>query len=576
MCGIAGILNKNNHGVTDDLILMLSCMHNRGPDGVAIQVGKNTRNSMESHELSSPHEDGRFGLGHVRLAIVGGELGKQPFTSCDGRLTLEHNGEIYNYKHIRNELTSSHNFVSSSDSEVILHLLEEKLAQSSTLLEAITKMAKSLDGVYGIALKDHQTGEIALVRDLLGVRQLYYSNDPEQVTFASEQKAIWLLGGNKLVRRVMPGHAVIISKTGSVLEHRIAEPPNSLKSNKNDFRYNTVEEAIMAYKKSLISAMRKRTEGLDRIGIIFSGGIDSVLVAWLAKDLVKEVTCYNAGTVDSTDILFARKVADDLNLKLVVNVITKRSTEEMLPKIVHAIEDRDAVQVEVALPIYSAMAMAKKDHIKVVFSGQGVDEIFGGYSWYPKIVASEGYTSLRNHMIEDLFLLYKETLEREDKTTMAHGIEMREPYLDVNVIDTAFDMNPRLNVTGPNDNLGKQIHRKLAAQLGIPQEIAFRNKSAAQHGSGMHFIIDEIARQNGFNESTITSSYLRQLQNRELLGSSQRYGFKYGNKELWQTSPHIQLYLDKIFESVFGKSSTAIDTSDEEYLLTNRITRKCS
>jgi len=188
MCGIAGILNKNNHGVTEDLILMLSCMHNRGPDGVAIQVGENRRNSMESSELSSPYTDGRFGLGHVRLAIVGGQLGKQPFTSCDGRITLEHNGEIYNYKEIRNRLTATHNFVSSSDSEVILHLLEEKLAQSASLLEAITKMAKTLDGVYGIAVKDHKTGEIALVRDLLGVRQLYYSDDPEQVTFASEQK----------------------------------------------------------------------------------------------------------------------------------------------------------------------------------------------------------------------------------------------------------------------------------------------------------------------------------------------------------------------------------------------------
>ena len=576
MCGIAGILNKNNHGVTEDLILMLSCMHNRGPDGVAIQVGENRRNSMESSELSSPYTDGRFGLGHVRLAIVGGQLGKQPFTSCDGRLTLEHNGEIYNYKEIRNRLTATHNFVSSSDSEVILHLLEEKLAQSSSLLEAITKMAKTLDGVYGIAVKDHKTGEIALVRDLLGVRQLYYSDDPEQVTFASEQKAIWLLGGNKSVRRVMPGHAVIISNKGSLIEHRIAEPPSSLKSDKMDFRYNTLEQALKAYKKSLISAMRKRTEGLDRIGIIFSGGIDSVLVAWLAKDLAKEVICYNAGTLDSSDILFARKVADDLQLKLVVNVITKRSTEEMLPKIIHAIEERDAVQVEVALPIYSAMAMAKKDHIKVVFSGQGVDEIFGGYPWYPKIVASEGYSSLRNHMIEDLFLLYKETLEREDKTTMAHGIEMREPYLDINVIDTAFDMNPRLNITGPDDTLGKQVHRKLAAELGIPKEIAYRNKSAAQHGSGMHFIIDEIAREKGFTESTISSGYVRQLEKRELLGSSQRYGFKYGNKELWQTAPHIQLYLDKIFEGVFGKSSTSIDTSDEEYLLTNRIIRKSS
>jgi asparagine synthase (glutamine-hydrolysing) len=574
MCGIAGILNKNNEGVTEDLILMLSCMHNRGPDGVAIQVGENEPSYLGSSELSSPYIDGRFGLGHVRLAIVGGQLGRQPFTSCDGRLTLGHNGEIYNYKQIRNRLRPNHQFVSTSDSEVILHLLEEKLAQSRSLVEALTKMAKVLDGVYSIAVKDHKTGEIALVRDLLGVRQLYYSDDPEQVTFASEQKAIWLLGGNKSVRRVMPGHAVIISNKCTLREYRIAEPPKTLNSNKKNFRYNTLEDALRAYKRSLMLAMKKRTEGLDRIGIIFSGGIDSVLVAWLAKNMVREVICYNAGTLDSSDIIFADKVAKDLQLTLKVNVISKRSTQEMLPKIIHAIEDRDAVQVEVALPIYSAMALAKKDHVKVVLSGQGVDEIFGGYPWYPSIVATEGYASLRDHMIEDLFLLYKETLEREDKTTMAHGIEMREPYLDKQVIKTAFDIDPKLNVIGPNDHLGKHVHRKLADQLGIPKDIAYRNKAAAQHGSGIHFIIDEIARENNCDESRISSAYLRELEKREILGSSRRYGFKYGNKELWLTSPHIQMYLDKIFESVFGKSTTFIDTSDEDNLLTNRIIKK--
>ena len=574
MCGIAGVLNKNNEGVTEDLILMLSCMHNRGPDGVAIQVGHYKANPLESAELSTPYTDGTFGLGHVRLAIVGGQLGKQPFTSCDGRITLGHNGEIYNYKQIRKRLKPGHHFVSTSDSEVILHLLEEKLAESESLVEALTKMAKVLDGVYSIAVKDHITGEIALVRDLLGVRQLYYSEDPQQVTFASEQKAIWLLGGNKSVRRVMPGHAVVISNKGSLREYRIAEPPRSLNSNRKNFRYNTIEEALRAYKKSLMLAMKKRTAGLDKIGIIFSGGIDSVLVAWLAKDMAKEVICYNAGTPGSSDILFADKVSKELNLTLKVNVITKRSTQEMLPKIIHAIEERDAVQVEVALPIYSAMELAKKDNIKVVFSGQGVDEIFGGYQWYPRIVETEGYSSLRDHMIEDLFLLYKETLEREDKTTMAHGIEMREPYLDKEVIRTAFDINPRLNIIGPYDKLGKRVHRKLANDLGIPYEIAYRNKAAAQHGSGIHFIIDEIARENNFDENRVSTGYLCQLEKREILGSSQRYGFKYGNKELWMTSPHIQLYLDKIFENVYGKSSSLIDSSEEEELLTNKIIKK--
>jgi asparagine synthase (glutamine-hydrolysing) len=151
---------------------------------------------------------------------------------------------------------------------------------------------------------------------------------------------------------------------------------------------------------------------------------------------------------------------------------------------------------------------------------------------------------------------------------------MREPYLDKQVIKTAFDINPRINVTGPDDKLGKHVHRLLADRLGIPKDIAYRNKSAAQHGSGIHFIIDQIARENNFDESRISSGYLRKLEKREILGSSQRYGFKYGNKELWLTLPHVQMYLDRIFENVFGKSINYIDSSDEEYLLTNRVIKK--
>src|SRR6185312_13133103 len=114
-------------------------------------------------------------------------------------------------------------------------------------------------------------------------------------------------------------------------------------------------------------------------------------------------------------------------------------------------------------------------------------------------------------MIEDLKLLYKETLEREDKITMSQSIELREPFLDTNLIDTVLRIDPRLNIqnNGSNyDNLGKRVHRKLAEKIGIPKEIAYRIKEAAQHGSGVHHILDSLARKNGFNESRISSIYL--------------------------------------------------------------------
>jgi asparagine synthase (glutamine-hydrolysing) len=151
-------------------------------------------------------------------------------------------------------------------------------------------------------------------------------------------------------------------------------------------------------------------------------------------------------------------------------------------------------------------------------------------------------------MNEDIQLLYKETLEREDKITMAHSIEMREPFLDLKLIRLSMKIDLRLNVKGVSDAFGKHVHRKLAQELGIPRDIAYRSKEAAQHGSGIHQVIDLIARKHGFDESTISAKYLDLLESRERVGSSQRYGYLFENekKKMWIAEPHVQMYLDSI------------------------------
>jgi asparagine synthase (glutamine-hydrolysing) len=293
-------------------------------------------------------------------------------------------------------------------------------------------------------------------------------------------------------------------------------------------------------------SMKKRTQDFKRVGIIFSGGIDSVIVAWLAKKMVPEVICYTAGIKGSTDITFARNIAKKLKLKLRVNELTRNEVEQMIPEIINVIENTNAGQVEVAVPIYAAAKLAHEDGIKVMFTGQGADELFGGYSWYTKVVEKEGYQKLRERMTEDLLLLYKETLEREDKITMAHSIEMREPLLDMEIIGVSMQMDLKLNVKSQDDIFGKHVHRRVAQKLGIPKNIAYRIKEAAQHGSGMHQIFDAIARSHGFSESTIPVGYLDNLRSRERIGSSQRYGYLFENERMWVAEPHVQLYLDNI------------------------------
>ena len=546
MCGIGGILSKKNENVVPLVGAMLSCMINRGPDGAGIAADERSIQSDSFSNLRYQKLSGSSVLGHLRLAIVGGTCGQQPFRSCDNRLTVEHNGEIYNYKQIRRKLLKHHKFDTLTDSEVIVHLLEDHIAKSNDLIYAIRKTVAELDGVYALVIKDEVTGTIALVRDKIGVRQLYYGENDSFVAFASERKALWKVGVKESTKCVLPGHAILIKSNGLLQELEVAHAP--VQSTK--IIYKTMASSVNAYQKALLMSMKKRTQDFKRVGIIFSGGIDSVIVAWLAKKMVPDVICYTAGIEGSTDIAFARYIAKKLKLKLRVNELTRDEVEQMIPEIINVIENTNAGQVEVAVPVYAAIKLAHEDGIKVMYTGQGADELFGGYSWYTKVVEKEGYQKLREHMTEDLLLLYKETLEREDKIAMAHSIEMREPFLDMEIIRVSMQMDMKLNVKSQDDIFGKQVHRRVAQKLGIPKNIAYRIKEAAQHGSGMHQIFDAIARSHGFDESTIPIGYLDNLRLRDRIGSSQRYGHLFENERMWIAEPHVQMYLDSISKTL--------------------------
>jgi len=546
MCGIVGILSKKGENVVPLIGAMLSCMTNRGPDGAGIAANRCVVQSDSFSDLKYHKISGDSALGHVRLAIVGGTFGQQPFSSCDGRLTIEHNGEIYNYKRIRKRLLLHHTFATQTDSEVIVHLLEDHFKRNNDLLYAIKKTVAELDGVYALVIKDEQEGTMALVRDKMGVRQIYYGENDRLVAFASERKALWKIGIREPTNRVLPGCAVIITPNDKLKEIEISHPP--VRSSR--IVYKTLTSAAEAYKKALLASMKKRTQDFNRVGIIFSGGIDSVVIAWLAKKMVKEVVCYTGGVHGSSDIVFARQVAKKLDLKLRVNELTNDEVEQLIPEIIDTIEDTNAGQIEVAIPVYAAVKLAHEDGINVMLTGQGADELFGGYPWYAKVLEKEGYQKLREHMTEDLLLLYRETLEREDKITMAHSIEMREPFLDMKVIRLSMQMDLKLNVNGVDDTIGKHVHRKLAQRLGIPRNIAYRIKEAAQHGSGMHNVVDAIARKHGFDESTISNRYLDVLRSREKIGSSQRYGYLFENEKMWIAEPHVQMYFDSISKTL--------------------------
>jgi len=544
MCGIGGLISLDSTNVIPLAKKMMISMNKRGPDGTGLFIDNRLYQYKSPETILCNNPNTNLALGHNRLAIVGDRQHIQPFQSCDGKLVMEHNGEIYNYKVLKEKLKKEHHFVSNTDSEVVVHLLEHYYKETgfSDLLKAIRKTVADIDGIYALAIKDRNEDKIYLVRDRLGIRQIYYGENDKVIGFASERKGLWQIGIKEPTFSLLPGHCVILSdKISSLI--KISEPPINYS---RESTISNLEDAIVSYKTALYNSIKKRSQDLSRIGIIFSGGIDSVIIAKITKELVPHVTCYTSGIAGSDDIKFSKLIADQLDLDLKINELDVKDIENMLPNILNIIETNNSTQAEVSIPIFGALNLAAKDGLRVVFTGQGADELFGGYSWYFKIVSKYGYSKLKEYMIQDLLLLYKETLEREDKLAMANSIEMREPFLDSDVVKTATSINMNLNIVNNNDIFGKRVHRELAIRVGIPKDIAYREKQAAQHGAGIHGILTKIAEKNGFNKKMVTKEYITELAKREKLGSSERYGYLFDDKTSWNSSPWVQLYLDKL------------------------------
>lgn len=483
MCTICGHFARGSEIVSTDIYDMLKKTEHRGPDTHGLFLDGVIHRVSDVDELRAPSLDrSRIGLGHSRLGIVGRDAFTQPYESCDGQLTLIHNGEIYNYQELRSMLMRHHDLQTTSDSEIIIHLLEE--TYEGDLLEAVKKVSGLLDGMFAIAVTDGRS--IVVARDPIGKKPVYFVENEGTTYFASERKALW--NGRDEPERLKPGEILEIDETGPSIHagHPLPYPQIDIV----DFR-----EAVDRYKEMILKAVRKRLVGLQEsaVGVIFSGGIDSVLIAKLLQQEGRNVLCYCTGTEDSGDVAAATEVAEDLGLPLHTTIIDEPMVEELLPEVIRDVEESGLLQVEVAIPMYLAARRAAENDVRVMFTGQAADELWAGYPWYRDVLQEHSFLRLHERMWEDLNFLYDDTLEREDKLTMAHSIELRAPYLDRAVIQTAMRTSPRLKLQGPDDRMGKRVHRQTAEELGVPAYLAFREKDPAQSGSGIHGIIQDIA-----------------------------------------------------------------------------------
>lgn len=475
MCLIGGGMGR---GLRERFITMILTGKHRGPDSFGVWTDEGFLKSLDFSDLGEI-PDGRIGLLQCRLGMTGSKEYTQPFFN---RFTLVHNGEIYNHPQLRAFLEGRGvEFESDVDSEVILRLLEHLLEKGLSIREAVKKAMKMLEGDYAVAFSDGE--RIYLFRDPVGIRPLYYSPSG---FFASEKKVLWAIGEEALP--VSPGELVTISRGGVRRERLFSMAELKRKGMMEGL-------ALKSLGKVLEYSVRVRCG--KKTGILFSGGLDSSIVALLASKY-SDVVLYTAGTENSQDLQWARKASEDLGLELREHVFAEEEVEEALPEIAFAIEEPNPMNLAIGIPLYFATRLAREDGVKVLLSGQGADELFGGYAKYLE----------RPELMErDLMDLGERNLARDDKIAMLNGVEGRYPFLSMPVVLSALNTPLELKIA---NGTRKLILRKLALSTGLPEEIALRDKKAAQYGSGAQKVMERIAKRRNLTLRGLAEALFRE------------------------------------------------------------------
>lgn len=462
MCGIVGIfdIREQSPELRKKALRMSQKIRHRGPDWSGIYCG--------SHAI----------LCHERLSIVDPQSGKQPLYSPDGKQVLAVNGEIYNHQTIRQATSAGYEYQTGSDCEVILALYR---AHGIHFLE-------QLSGIFAFALYDEERNEYLIARDPIGVIPLYIGHDADGKTYvASELKA--LEGFCDEYEPFLPGH-YLYSREGVM--HRWYTRDwmeyDAVKGNGAD---------IDSLRVGLQEAVKQQMMSDVPYGVLLSGGLDSSIISAIAqKYAAKRVEdggqtgawwprlhSFAVGIKGAPDLEKARKVADHIGTVHHEINYTIQEGLDAIRDVIYFTETYDVTTVRASTPMYLLARVIKSMGIKMVLSGEGADEIFGGYLYFHKAPSAKAF---HEETVRKLGKLHWYDCLRANKSLSAWGVEGRVPFLDRNFLDIAMSLNPEAKMC-PGEVMEKSILRQAFADM-LPEEIAWRQKEQFSDGVGYSWI----------------------------------------------------------------------------------------
>lgn len=462
MCGIVGIfdIKEQSSELRNKALRMSQKIRHRGPDWSGIYCG--------GHAI----------LCHERLSIVDPQSGKQPLYSPDGRQVLAVNGEIYNHQAIRQATATDYEYQTGSDCEVILALYR---AHGIHFLE-------QLSGIFAFALYDEERDEYLIARDPIGVIPLYIGNDADGKTYvASELKA--LEGFCDEYEPFLPGH-YLYSREGVMRRWYTRDwmDYEAVKDNGAD---------IDSLRVGLQEAVKRQLMSDVPYGVLLSGGLDSSIISAIAQKFAARrvedggqtgawwprLHSFAVGLKGAPDLEKARLVAEHIGTMHHEINYTIQEGLDALRDVIYFTETYDVTTVRASTPMYLLARVIKSMGIKMVLSGEGADEIFGGYLYFHKAPSARAF---HEETVRKLGKLHWYDCLRANKSLSAWGVEGRVPFLDRDFLDIAMRLNPKAKMC-PGQEIEKKILRQAFADL-LPEEIAWRQKEQFSDGVGYSWI----------------------------------------------------------------------------------------
>ncbi len=462
MCGIVSIFNIKDQTpeLRQKALKMSQKIRHRGPDWSGIYCGKTAI------------------LAHERLSIVDPESGKQPLFSTDGKQVLAVNGEIYNHQEIRKRFAGKYQFQTGSDCEVILALYREK---GINFLE-------DLSGIFAFALYDEEEDAFLIARDQIGVIPLYIGHDSDgKVYVASELKA--LEGNCEYYEPFLPGH------------YYWSKEPGLQRWYQRDWmEYDAVKDNYASsedIRQALRDAVKKQMMSDVPYGVLLSGGLDSSVISAITQKFAEKrieddgnskawwprLHSFAVGLKGAPDLAKARMVADHIGTVHHEINYTIQEGLDAIRDVIYFIETYDVTTVRASTPMYLLARVIKSMGIKMVLSGEGADEIFGGYLYFHKAPNAKEF---HEETVRKLGKLHLYDCLRANKSLSAWGVEGRVPFLDKEFLDVAMRTNPSAKMC-PGSNIEKRIVREAFADM-LPEEIAWRQKEQFSDGVGYSWI----------------------------------------------------------------------------------------